>query len=132
MLNNQRLDFTLVKIEALEESTAAGDNLTTIGRENAERRALYRTARKLGHLLDDVAPSAPHLPRAYGLRVSEINEQKKKIDPTERIRHCMYHHGTVNPCPVRPRCVKLRLDECCLPVFARGIPKGSKSNRLLD
>lgn len=78
---NQRLDFTLVQIGALEESTATGDNLTMIGRENAEQRALHRTARKLGHLFDDVAPSAPHLPRAYGLRVSEISEQEK-IDST--------------------------------------------------
>ncbi|RMJ15069.1 hypothetical protein CDV36_005253 [Fusarium kuroshium] len=86
---NLNLDFTLIRLEAPKEFKGIDQSLSDVRRENAERGALHRTARKLGALFDGVPPPAEHLLSAYGKRVSEICG-RKNIDPKERTRHGIF------------------------------------------
>ena len=73
-LVNFNVDFSLLKLEAPREFTGLGLSLTRKRREMAEDGAVHRTARRLGALFESIAPHAPNVIRAYGLRASEISQ----------------------------------------------------------
>lgn len=76
-LANLSFDFSLVKVEAPSEYKDLGICLSHSRSKEAENGIAHITARKLGALFSDVAPTAPNLIRAYGLRASEIATSSK-------------------------------------------------------
>ncbi|KAE8450728.1 hypothetical protein EG329_005641 [Mollisiaceae sp. DMI_Dod_QoI] len=71
-LASLNFDFSLVKVEAPSEYKELGISLSQQRSKEAENGIAHITARKLGALFADVAPKAPNLIKAYGLRASEI------------------------------------------------------------
>ena len=82
---NLNFDFALYKYEAPQEYMGLGASLNDRRREAAESGTPHRIARKLGALFEQVAPSAPELVSAYGLRVSEI-AQMQGLNAKEKTR----------------------------------------------
>jgi hypothetical protein len=76
-LASLNFDFSLIKVEAPAEYMGLGGSLSAHRNKEAEKGITHITARKLGALFADVAPSAPNLIRAYGLRTSEIAKSSK-------------------------------------------------------
>lgn len=65
-------DFSLVRVTVPKEYDVVGNCLSRKRRDDAEEGPFHQATRRLGALFGDLAPSTPHLIRAYGLRVSEI------------------------------------------------------------
>ena len=73
-LVNANIDFSLVRFESPEEYRGLGVALSADRRKTAEDGPFHVIARRLGALFEEVLPQAPHLIRAYGIRVSKIAE----------------------------------------------------------
>lgn len=65
-------DFSLVRVTVPKEYNVVGQSLSRQRRSNAEEGPFHQATRRLGALFGDIAPSTPHLIRAYGSRISEI------------------------------------------------------------
>ena len=76
-LANINLDFSMIKLESPAEFRGLGNALSKKRKQEAEDGSTHRTARKLGLLFADDLPKTPELAKAYGLRASEIAENRQ-------------------------------------------------------
>jgi hypothetical protein len=85
-LANFNFDFSIVRMEPPAEYRAIGNRLSKRRKEEAEGGKIHTTARKLGALFADVVPHVPSLEKLYGLRASEIVENRT-INPEGSSSH---------------------------------------------
>ncbi len=84
-LANINLDFSMIKLESPAEFCGLGNSLSKKRKREAEDGSTHRTARKLGLLFADGLPKTPKLGKAYGLRASEIAENRR-VNPKSSSR----------------------------------------------
>jgi hypothetical protein len=85
-LANFNFDFSIVRMEPPAEYRAIGNRLSKRRKEEAEGGKIHTTARKLGALFADIVPHVPSLEKIYGLRASEIVENRT-INPEGSSSH---------------------------------------------
>jgi hypothetical protein len=81
-LANFNFDFSIIRMEAPAEYRSIGNNISKRRKQEAEEGKIHTTARKLGALFADIVPRIPNLEKLYGLRASEVVENRA-INPEE-------------------------------------------------